>query len=74
MAVDRSVDRDDFYDATKPLTKAHYDVRNRAHDDYQNDIKATEQREKQDKLIMKHIVLLFWKEVCIYLFLFGCTS
>jgi hypothetical protein len=55
--------RDDFYDATKPLTKAHYEVRNRAQEDYQEGVKALEQVEKQEKLMEKHIMLLFWKEV-----------
>lgn len=58
-AIDRSV----FYDSSKPLTRAHYEARTHAEEDWQDRVKAVEAREKASAVLKNYIEIIFWKDV-----------
>jgi hypothetical protein len=47
----------------KPLTKQHYEARQQAKEDWQKQVDAVEERKKQEGVLQKYIVVIFWKQV-----------
>jgi hypothetical protein len=58
-----SSNQDVFYDPTKPLRQEHYQAQQEAFNKYQIRVEAVEERKRQEELLHKQILILFWKQV-----------
>jgi hypothetical protein len=60
----RAIERDNFYDPTKPLTQEHYDAQRRAAQTWEDKTNKLAHLQQLEDQMRKHISLAFWKEVC----------
>jgi len=65
MATNTKIQWDEFYDPTKPLTKDHYDSKQRAAQNWQEETDQILQIKQQQDCVKKNIVIIFWKEVSL---------
>lgn len=52
-----------FYDPTKPLTREHYEAREKAHMDFKVQRDAVEARQRQEEMLKRYVMLIYWKQV-----------
>lgn len=59
-----AVDRDFFYDSTKPLHQAQYDAKMEARESFKAQREAVEERERQLEKLKQYVQILYWNQVC----------
>jgi len=54
---------DVFYNPTKPLCQEHYQAQQEAFNKYQMRVEAVEEHKRQEELLHKQILILFWRQI-----------
>ncbi|KZP03110.1 hypothetical protein FIBSPDRAFT_686980, partial [Athelia psychrophila] len=57
-----AVDRDFFYDSTKPLHQAQYDAKMEARESFKAQREAVEERERQLEKLKQYVQILYWNQ------------